>query len=116
MYKLITLSKRKPGMSQEEFAKHWYEVHGKLILDKIPPRIKATIKKYAQYPVVQIPGHPQPYDGIAEFTFEDYESLRAFNKFHLSDEAKIFWDDIANFVDTSTLVWVITEERVVIPG
>lgn len=115
MYKLISLSKRKPGMSQEEFAKHWYEVHGKLILDKLPPRIKAIIKKYAQYPVVQIPGHLQPYDGVAEFTFEDYESLRAWNKFYLSDEAKVFRDDQANFSDPSTFVWVITEERVVIP-
>lgn len=101
-------------MSQEEFAKFWYEVHGRLIKDKLPPRIKAIIKKYAQYPVVQIPGQPQPYDGVAEFTFEDYESLRAWNKFYVSDEAKVFRDDQANFSDPNTLVWLVTEEKVVL--
>lgn len=114
MYKMISFSKRKPGMSQEEFAKFWYEVHGKLILDKFPDRIKALIVKYAQYPVVQIPGHPQPYDGVAEFTFKDYDAFRAWNKFYLSDEAKIFRDDQANFVDLGTSQWIITEERVVL--
>jgi uncharacterized protein (TIGR02118 family) len=114
MYKLISFSKRKSGMSQEEFVKYWYEVHGKMIQDKLPPKIKAKIKKYAQYPVVQIPGHQQPFDGVVEFTFEDYESLQSWNKFYASDEAKVFRDDQANFSNPDTLAWVITEEKVIL--
>lgn len=114
MYKLIVFAKKKPGMSQEEFAKYWYEVHGKLIVDKFPDRIKALIVKYAQYPVVQIPGHPQPYDGAAEFTFRDWDAYRTFSKFMVSDESKIFRDDLPNYNDMSTSAWIITEEKVVL--
>jgi uncharacterized protein (TIGR02118 family) len=110
MYKIVTMSKRKPGMTQEQYRKYWLDVHGQLILKTVPANIMALIKKYAQCPAVDIPVHPQPYDGVAEFCFEDYESLRAWSKFYFSDAAKVLRDDQAKFVDVSTMVTVITEE------
>lgn len=114
MYKIITFSKRKPGMTLEEYRKYWLEVHGQMILEKVPAHIKARIKKYSQCPAVDIPGHPQPYDGVAEFCFEDYESLKAWSKFYFSDEASELRDDQAKFGDVSSMITIITEETVVI--
>ncbi|MGD0855765.1 MAG: EthD domain-containing protein [Dehalococcoidia bacterium] len=115
MFKIITMSKRKHGMTQQQFAKYWHEVHGAIILGKVPANMMVKIKKYAQCPAVDIPGHPQPYDGVAEFCFDDMESLRAWSKFYFSDEAKVLRDDQAKFIDMSSVVTVVTEERVIVP-
>lgn len=114
MYKIITFSKRKPDLALEEFRKYWLEVHGQMILEKVPDNIKARIKKYSQCPAVYIPGNPQPYDGVAEFCFEDFDSLRAWSKFYFSDEAKDLREDQARFVDVGSMVTIIAEEKVVI--
>jgi uncharacterized protein (TIGR02118 family) len=114
VYKLVTLAKRKPGMTQEEYKNYWLHVHGQMILKVVPAEVKALIRRYAQCPASDIPGHQQAYDGVAEFCFDDYESLRAWSKFYFSDAAKVLRDDQAKFIDLATLVTVITEENVVI--
>jgi uncharacterized protein (TIGR02118 family) len=114
MYKIITFAKRKPGITLEEYKKYWRDVHGHMVLKTVPPNVKALIKRYTQCTAAEIPGHPQPYDGVAEFYFDDYESLRAWSKFYFSDEAKALRDDQAKFSDVSSMVTVITEENVII--
>jgi uncharacterized protein (TIGR02118 family) len=110
--KVISMSKRKKGVTQEEFRKFWYEVHGPMVLEKVPPELLSRIKRYVQNPAVEL-RQPQAYDGVAEICFNDMDALRAWNKFYNSDEAKVLRDDQENFVDTSTMVVIITEEKII---
>ena len=114
MYKIITFAKRKPGMTLEEYKRYWHDVHGQMVLNTVPPDVKALIKQYTQCAAADIPGHPQPYDGVAEFCFESYEALRAWSRFYFSDAAKALRDDQAKFGDMDSMVTVITEENVII--
>jgi len=101
-------------MTQEEFSKYWSEVHGAMILKMVPAAVQSRIKRYAQYPAAEIKGRRQPYDGVAEFCFEDFDSLLAWSNYYKSDESKALRDDQAMFTDLSTVVTVITEEKVII--
>ena len=114
MFKIITMAKRKSDMTFEEYSKYWYDVHGSLILKTVPATVTSRIKQYAQNHAIDLPGRVQPYDGVAEFCFDDFDSLRAWSKFYFSDEAKILRDDQAMFTDLSTAITVITEQKVII--
>jgi EthD domain len=53
---LITLGfyKRKPGLTREQFSKHWREVHGPLIAND--PILSKYLKRYVQHHCVPSSG------------------------------------------------------------
>lgn len=71
MFQMIVILRRKPGMSVEEYRKHWREKHGSLFR-KFP-----QIKKYTQYHVSDHARDDtdQPIDGVAILEFESKDAM-----------------------------------------
>ena len=110
MIKAISLLVRKPGMTHEQFVKHWLEIHG-------PMALKVSgIRRYVQSHIVDerrrpdIPPIGVEIDGIAELWYDDRDSMaRAF----ASPEMKALHADGALFI--GRIKSFIVEEKVIIP-
>jgi len=92
MIKSISLLVRKPGMTHEQFMKHWVEIHA----PKMP-----GLRRYVQSHIVEdrkrpdVPPLDVEIDGIAELWYDDRESLaRAL----ASPEGKALYADGALFI------------------
>ncbi len=114
MIQLVTMLKRKPGTTHDEFLKHWHEVHGPLLR-----RLSCAnyIRRYEQHATVwPTPGSkaPEPaYDGVTIQWFDSAESFWA----HLGepDQAEMM-ADVATFLDTDQLHWTICEAPTIVIG
>jgi len=102
MVVLVALLPRKPGMSKEDFHRHWRERHGPLVVETLGKHLLG----YEQYH--RLPdgmGSGDEWDGIA---IQRYESEEAFMAF-LNDPAyaeKIAPDE-QQFMDHGKVVWFI---------
>ena len=107
MIKVMVMIKRKPGISHEEFCKHYEEVHAPLALKLLP-----TIKKYVRNYVVILPGMEEPgFDCITEFWYDDMEGTQASIDTLNSDAGKVIQDDEATFMDKDKQVVLLVDER-----
>jgi EthD domain len=119
MIKRITLLTRKPGMSREEFVRHWTEKHGRLLADH------PSIWRLVANPVVEFkrfgvrnpdPARPaqnvQPEfepDGFWELWFKDRDAME---EMYNSPFAKKLVAEAEHFVGS---LWTfVVEEEVVI--
>ena len=108
MYKVIALLRRKPGVTHDEFADYWKQVHAPLVSSTLP-----GLRKY----VLNIAeagrdGEPPAYDGMVELHFDD----RAAAERALSDPAWLGDTRRAStdaFLDLDTIVSIRAEEYVV---
>jgi uncharacterized protein (TIGR02118 family) len=107
MIKQITLIHKKPGLSDEEFNRHWREIHGPMFA-KAP-----ALRRYVQNHFVGLPGVKYEGDGIAETWFDDLESQRKLEAWIRSKDAKEVLDDAVRFVSGSESVWFV-EENVIL--
>ncbi len=116
MVKMIAMVKRKSGLTIEEFSQYWYEKHAPFARKQVPQSVAAGWKGYVQnYALgLGLKGEP-PFDGVAEFYFNDLQSFWKWNDWYFSDAAKALRDDEKNFMDRSKTVVVVADERVVIP-
>ena len=105
MVKYFGLLKRKPGLTHEQFLRHWKEVHAPIALKSAP-----GLRKYVQNHMLQLPGVESEYDGIAELWFDDIESALGFEKWLRSEQGKAARDDGRLFV--SGTVGFVAEEVV----
>ena len=106
MIKSSTFLKRKPGVSREEFLRHWKEVHGPLATKVVPGLIK-----YVQcHPT---PGFESDIDGIVELWWDSPEAFRHFLSWRQSDEANVLKEDEEKFVDTSQWIRFVAEEHLI---
>jgi uncharacterized protein (TIGR02118 family) len=106
MIKTISFLKRKPGISREEFRKHYEEVHAPLAV-KYLTGLKRDVRNH----VLPTPGQPEPdFDCITEFWYEDMEAVQRVQEFLQTDEAKIINDDQDLFIDGSQIRYVSVEE------
>jgi uncharacterized protein (TIGR02118 family) len=114
MIKVIVMVKRKSGLSIEEFSQYWYEKHAPLALRMTLAHLRP--KRYVHNYSVHPGGVEEPaFDGIAELYFDDMETLLKSNEWYLGDEGKVLRDDEEKFVDTTTRVASLVEERVIVP-
>jgi uncharacterized protein (TIGR02118 family) len=114
MVKLICFVRRKPGMSPEEFHRYWREVHAE--------KVKST--KSGSYAVRYEQNH-RPLDDYERPFASDHDGVtiqwyRSMEEFDASVAAPDYADlhaDMERFIDTSSLVWIMTEEpEIVIDG
>lgn len=112
---LITLGfyKRKPGLTREEFSKHWREVHGPLIAND--PVLSKYIKRYVQHHMVPSEGWPNvgplDYDGFSETWFE---SLEARKEMHALDYFKNeMIEDERQFLDMDATRILMFDKQIV---
>lgn len=111
MVKLTCLVRRKAGMSPEEFHTYWRETHGPLVAST---KSGSHVIRYVQHhrALDDYSGDDDPgYDGVTEQWFDSMDEYRA----HIAepDFPKV-WTDVESFLDTDRLVFVVTEEPVVI--
>src|SRR6266705_1610823 len=113
MIKAISLLVRKPGMTHEQFVKHWLEIHGPLAL-KV-----SGIRRYVQSHIVDerrrpdIPPIGVEIDGIAELWYDDRDTM---TRALASPEMKALHADGALFI--GRIQSFIVEEKTIIcrPG
>jgi uncharacterized protein (TIGR02118 family) len=104
MVELVALLPRKPGMSKDDFHKHWREVHGPLVVDKLGQYLQGYEQRHR---LSSDEGHDDEYDGIA---IQRYESRETFDGF-MADPAfaEFVVPDQDKFIDMSRVVWFLTE-------
>ncbi len=111
MIKVIALGKKRPGISQEEFSRHWREIHVPLAKKYMT---QLCIKKYIQNHIISEPGASDPeFSGITEVWYENMEEFNAGTNFWNSEAGKVIRDDEDSFIDRSTMKFIIVEENVV---
>jgi uncharacterized protein (TIGR02118 family) len=73
LVKLLLLVRRKPGLSPEEFDRHWRELHGPLMVAAHP-----GLRRYVQCPTLPeaYAGGDPAYDGVGELWWDDLETFR----------------------------------------
>jgi uncharacterized protein (TIGR02118 family) len=105
MIKGMSLVKRKPGLTQEEFSRHYEEVHVPLALNHF--RFKRYVRNY----VIKLPDADEPeFDCITEVWFETAEDCQAAAEFSVSEAYKVIAEDEEKFMDRSKIVAFLVEE------
>jgi uncharacterized protein (TIGR02118 family) len=103
--KVVSLVKRNPQVTHEEFARYWREVHAPLVRGRLP-----GMRKYVLNPAIYPPGTPvSEWDGIVEMHFDDWEAReRAFSSPEwLADDRQ---QSSEAFLDLSATMTIVTEE------
>jgi len=111
MMKVFALLPKKSGISDEQFHRHWREVHAPLAL-----RI-SSLRRYVQSHRLpqQISGFSSsPYEGVAEVWFDNPAAALGLreNPEYLEGAFR----DEPNFIDTAGLTFLVTRENVVVAG
>jgi uncharacterized protein (TIGR02118 family) len=108
--KVLSLLTRKPGLSHEEFVRHWRDIHGPLA-HGVP-----GLRRYVQSHIIgtraraDIQEADVEIDGIAELWYDDEEALRASAA---SPEAQRLYADGALFI--GRIKTFIIDEQEIIP-
>lgn len=113
MFKVIGLIKRKPGLSREEFFKHYDEVHAPMALKYFPQFVRYErnyIMGIADPPSRS--GEEPEFDCITEIWYKDREAFEEAENFWTSDAGKVMLADNETFMDLSKLVFYLVEEKV----
>ena len=104
MVVLVALLPRKPGLSKEEFHRHWRERHGPLVVELLGRHL-AGYEQYHRLGVDE--GHDDDWDGVAIQRFESEETFQAF----MSDPAfaERVTPDQDEFIDMRRVVWFLAQ-------
>ena len=108
--KLIAGVKRKSNLTLEEFRKYWRDRHAPLALKVLPKA--PSIQRYVHNYGLAVEGVGEPaFDGIGEICFDDIDAFLKSTEWFLGDGGQVLRDDEENFVDHSTRVALVVEER-----
>lgn len=114
MVNVVTLLKRKEGMTRKEFNRYWEKKYGPLVAKQF-----RGLRRYVQVHPVRLPEvsiEPE-FDGVAFLYFDDVQSWhKALSFLTTSDEAEILRDDQLMFVDMSQSVYFVGEEKLIKQG
>jgi uncharacterized protein (TIGR02118 family) len=110
MIKSVGLLTRRPGLTREEFMRHWVEVHAPLA--HAVPGVRRYVQNHilAERHRADIPTIELEIDGIAELWYDDRAAMERANA---SPEAKRLHDDGALFI--GRIKSFVIEEKVIIP-
>lgn len=108
MVKAIALVKRKPGLSRDEFVKHYEEVHAPLALRHLP-----AVERYVRNHITSSLGSGEPeFDCVTELWFTDMEGYKAMWHFWSSDAGRVIRDNEDSFLDRSKSLFFLVDEKV----
>ncbi len=111
MIKTISFSARKPGLSHEDFVRHYEENHAPLALKHF-----TTFRKYVRNYSVAMPGADEPgFDCITEFWFDDIEGALKVQEIlgdYKTEVGRMFLEDEERFQDRGKTRSFLVDERV----
>lgn len=98
MYKIVVLTKRKPGTTKEHYKNYYETKHAKFGDEYLPPHCIKYIRRYLTplaSPMKAGQGTAPDYDAIVELWFENEEGYKAFeaNVKANADHAAIVQDE-----------------------
>jgi uncharacterized protein (TIGR02118 family) len=105
--KLVFFFHRRVGLSAEIFRRHWYEVHGPLVMEYI-----GTLRRYIQNHAVESAyanGALPDFDGLVEAYLDD---LPTFDETEESPEHDLVRSDEPNFIDVTRACHLAAADRV----
>jgi hypothetical protein len=115
VYKLITLVKRKPGMSKQQFKDYYENHHSKLGEKYLPPYCKKYLRRYLEWvphpmKAGQLPG--PAYDCLVELWFDTEADCRAFEASVTAPElVKMIIEDEEQFLDRPQTFRYLVEDQ-----
>ena len=109
MIKSVTLLKKKTGLTDEEFHRHWKEIHGPLAARAIP-----GLRNYRQNHSLEFARVKNDFDGFSEIWFDNLEALEEYFLWRQTDEAQVLVDDENSFLDWSQSIRCVVDEYVVV--
>jgi uncharacterized protein (TIGR02118 family) len=113
MLKVHILSRRKAGMTREQYAEHWHNVHAPLFASQ--PDVKRYVRRYVQCWITgDKPAGPNlgDTDGLVELWFDD---IAAFNAFGNSPSYRnVIQPDEERFTDPAKCEYFFSEEHPII--
>ena len=106
MIKSISLIRRKPGITHEEFKRHYEDVHVLLALQCLPG-LKRYIRNYVASEAL---GCSADFDVMSEFWYASADDVKASLSFYRSQAGQVLRDDEELFMDrTSIRAWLVSE-------
>ena len=109
MVKAIALLKRKPGLSLEQFRKHYEEVHAPLA-KRLFPFIRKYVRNYVTVAPFMAAGREPKFDCITEEWFDDMEAFRTMMDIYTSDTGRPIREDEKGLFDMTVLEFLFVEE------
>ncbi len=121
MITIVFCLRRRSDLSEAAFHRYWRDEHGPLVRDRAE---SLRIRRYVQKPRLSGPGMtaaadarsaPEPYDGVAEVSWESLEDLAAaFETPEARKAGRELLEDEARFIDLAASPIFVTEENVVV--
>jgi uncharacterized protein (TIGR02118 family) len=106
MIKAVSFLKKKPGISHEEFIRHYEEVHVPLAMRHFP------FQRYVRNYITGMDDSDTDFDCITSVWFETMDDCEAAAVFSASPEYKVISDDEERFMDRDKIVAFLVDERV----
>jgi uncharacterized protein (TIGR02118 family) len=108
MVKGMFLIKRRPGMTVNDFRKHWLEVHASLALKEL------ELRRYVQCHMIEsVYNFCEPrWDGVAHLWFDDDDAAE--RAMAVAAQSRALTEDSARFIGQSQRLWV-TEHILIWP-
>ena len=95
---------RRPGMTSAAFLEHWQKEHTGVV------SAIEGLRRYIQNPAAGlIDGVPNPYEGMVEVWFDDFQAIDRLRK---SDYWDTIVEDELRFVDRPSLQLFLSEESI----
>lgn len=120
MIRLTYCLRRKPGMSVEEFQRHWREVHAPLVAARAEMLgIRRYVQQHTVHPEVNAGlqrrngGSPEAFDGVAELWFDDLDAMASDDPDVVRASRELLEDE-ERFIDLASSPIFLTEEHAVV--
>jgi uncharacterized protein (TIGR02118 family) len=117
MIKLVFCLTRRDHLSHEEFLDYWRGIHGPLVASHAG---ELGIRRYVQsHPsavglsIAAVRRAPEPYDGVAELWFDDFDAVTATTPVQRAI-ARLIIEDERAFIDLSRSPIFLAEESVLV--
>jgi uncharacterized protein (TIGR02118 family) len=106
--KSVAFLSRKPGLSVEEFHRHWRDVHGPLV--SLLPGLRRYVQSQTRRSAYE-GGRVPAYDGVALMWFDSMEAIR--NTSATGEYARVVSDDPV-FLAPGAILSILTREHVIV--
>ncbi|MBM4445192.1 MAG: EthD family reductase [Chloroflexi bacterium] len=109
MVKAVALLRRKPGLSLEEFRRHYEEVHAPLA-KRLFPFMRKYMRNYVTAAPFSPAGQEPRFDCITEEWFDDMEAVRTMMDIYASETGRPIREDEKALFDMAKLEYFFVEE------